>query len=156
VPYGVAVNIPAGVVYEAGFDGPMSVIDTRTNKVTTTIPVPSDAFMITAENRATRIVYGTDCAAAGRVFVVDGNSSKIIASAPVGRWPRGLASFAPGGILFVADSLGRSVSVVSEKTSKVIATVRVGNEPSDVTLASNRSAYVANKLSNTVSVITWP
>ena len=156
VPYGIAVNIPADIIYEAGFDGPMSVINASTNKVSSTIGVPGDAFMIVAVNRQTRIIYGTDCAAAGRVFVVDGNSSKIIASAPVGPWPRGLASYAPGGILFVADSLGRSVSVVSEKTSKVITTVQVGNEPSDVTLASNHSAYVANKLSNTVSVITWP
>ena len=69
-------------------------------------------------------------------------SSSPIAISADGRW---VWSVNPGA---------GNVSVIYTKTNRVVATVRVGDEPQSVALdPNNRYAYVANAASGTVTVI---
>jgi YVTN family beta-propeller protein len=58
-------------------------------------------------------------------------------------------------IVYVTDGDGNAVSVINGKHNKVTATVGVGTAPYGVGVdPATSTAYVANDVSNTVSVIT--
>ena len=59
-----------------------------------------------------------------------------------------------GKFVWVVNPGADTVSVICTETNKVIATIKVGDEPQSVALdPNNRYAYVANAASGTVTVI---
>jgi len=68
--------------------------------------------------------------------------------------PRSVAVAQDGKTLYVTDTSGDSVQVISAATGQVTATIRVGDLPWQIVLsASGKTAYVANPDSDSVSVI---
>jgi len=60
----------------------------------------------------------------------------------------------PSGLVFVANSIDGTVSVVSTLTNKLVATIPVGSKPEGVSVSPDGSrVYVTNRGSNSVSVI---
>ncbi len=70
------------------------------------------------------------------IFSVDAQGFTIVASVPVGMEPCALAE-APDGIVWVANHLSDSVSIVDVTASppKVVRTLLVGDEPRDIFFA---------------------
>lgn len=126
----------------------VSVIDTATKKVTATIPT---------KGSPTQVAFSPDGSEA-YVVTADGLftfSTKTLTktgfTSGLGE-PRSVA-VAPDGTLYVTDTDGNSVKVLTPG-GRVTATISVGELPWDVVVsADGKTAYVANPDSDTVSVI---
>ena len=72
----------------------------------------------------------------------------------VGYYPVGLAYDPVRNEIFVANSADDTVSVMSDSTYEVVATIPVGNQPVGVTYDSVKNqVYITNLADNSVSVI---
>src|SRR5947209_4422248 len=78
----------------------------------------------------------------------------LISTIPVGTFPYGITygTAYGNGNVYVALLGGNSVSVISDMTNSVVATIQVGTRPYGVAFG-NGNVYVANYDSNSVSVI---
>ena len=74
----------------------------------------------------------------------------VIRTIPVGAQPFGVA--AAGGLLFVANNGGTTVSIIDTASNTVTGSIVVGNGPGEVVVDGGR-AYVGNFTDGTVSVV---
>lgn len=107
-------------------------------------------------------------ASANRVAIVDTSAHEVVGNMSVGSGPQAIATDPLGGIhwLFVANTKSNSLTVLDADTHRTHATLAVGQEPVSVAVASSTSGirgsssssslevYVANRASQTLSVIT--
>jgi YVTN family beta-propeller protein len=140
--------------------GTVSVIDTTTNKVTTTIPVGDLGGEVgVAVAPGGRRVYVANDADPGALLVIDTVKNTVIASIPIGSYPLGVAVAPDGRTAYVvnpgpAPDYAGIVSVIDTAINKVITTIAVGSYPFGVAVAPDGGKlYVVNALSETVSVI---
>jgi YVTN family beta-propeller protein len=88
------------------------------------------------------------------VSVIDPASNAVVASVPVGLFPRDVAIRPDGLFAYVANNGSNTVSVINTLTSRVVATVSVGIAPTFVAMRPDGVFfYVANDGSGTISVI---
>ncbi len=100
-----------------------------------------------------RLIYVV-CEGSDEVRVVDTATRKVVASIPVGRVPRGIASSPDGRTLYVTNSWSDNVSVIDAAQMRVVETLPAGFEPTGVVVdSSGTTLYVANRLSSDISVI---
>ncbi len=110
-----------------------------------------------------RFAYVTE-ADANRVAIVDTREHSVVGSMPTGSSPQAIAVDPSGSLhwLFVADTAGNTLTILDSDTQRVKATLTVGNAPVSVAVAASNSGisdpstlevYVANRQSQTVSVI---
>src|SRR2546427_12060624 len=77
----------------------------------------------------------------------------VVATIAVG-WPVGLAYDGGTGEIFVWNEVSNEVTIISDSTNAVMATVSVGSFPVGVAYdAQKGEIFVANSGANTVSVI---
>ena len=152
-PEAVAVNPVTRTVYVANFGGvSMSVINGRTNTVTTTvqdIEFPQQIAVDTANNT----VYVPDDI--GRLLVINGATNTRTATIQVGRELEGAAVNPLAGTVYVTDTFDNTISLINTRTNKVTSTFTVGNNL-PFAIAANpliSTAYVTNRANNTVSLI---
>lgn len=132
--------------------GTVSVIDTSTNTVATTIPVGVYPAGVAVNNAGTR-AYVTN-AGHNTVSVIDTLSNTVIKTIDVGVSPLGLAVNTAGTKVYVANSGANTVSVIDTSNNAVTATVNVGVNPYGVaTNQAGTRVYVTNYGGDTVSVI---
>ena len=168
----MAVTPDGGRVYVANsFSDTVSVIDTRTNTVVDTDPTTDGVNPIPVGDAPTGVAAAPD---GSRVYVtnrLDDTVSVINAATnsvvglpiAVGRDPWGVAVTPDGGRVYVANRASNTVSVIETRTNTVVDTdpttdgvnpIRVGSRPFGVAVTPYGSrVYVANALSNSVSVI---
>jgi YVTN family beta-propeller protein len=79
----------------------------------------------------------------------------ILANIPVGKGPLTVAFGPVDSVAYVTNSLEDTVSVIDTASNTVMATVKVGQNPQHVfiNLGERTAAYVANKGSNTISIV---
>ncbi|MEX2148989.1 MAG: YncE family protein [Steroidobacteraceae bacterium] len=149
---GTAVHAePFAYVTNQGFTN-VSVIDTASNTVTTTVTVSSHLFevAITPDGAYAYFTNGI----ADYVSVIDTASNTATATVTVGAAPRGVAFTPDGAFAYVANLGSNNVSVIDAASNTVSTTVTVGTAPWGVAITPDGAfAYVANLGSNNVSVI---
>ena len=151
-PTGLVVHPTGARLYVGSEVGPLSVIDTASNTVATTIPV-GDVIIGVAINPAGTEVYATDFAD-GTLSVIDTAHDTLTTTVPVGAGAYGVAVHPDGSRVYVANNGDNTVSVLDAATAAVIATVPVGEGPNGVALdPTGAHLYVANGTSDSVSVI---
>lgn len=133
----------------------MSVIDTATDTVSSTVPVSGNPRGLAVSPDGSR-VYVTD--SGSTVSVIDTATDTVSATIGlgVGGGSSGLAvAFAPDGAHAYVTSAGDNrVYVIATATHSVTAAIGVGYSPHGVMVTPDGSrAYVANYFSNSVSVI---
>ena len=130
----------------------VSVINTSSNLVVTTIPVGTNPWGV-AVNQAGSFVYITN-QGSNNVSVISTSTNTVTATIPVGIAPSGIA-FAPNGqTAYVAKSGSNSISVIKTSTKLIIATIPVQTYPYGIAVTPNGGlVYVANFNSKSVSVI---
>jgi YVTN family beta-propeller protein len=129
---GVAITPDGRWVYVAdGLNNGVSVINTTSNSLSTTIPGFSDPFEVAVSPNGSK-VYVTNFALGnpGFVSVIDTDMNTIVVpSIPVGSAPAGLAVTPDGNRIYVANLVSNDVSVIDTGSNAVIATIPVGNNP---------------------------
>ncbi|MBK6993646.1 MAG: HYR domain-containing protein [Lewinellaceae bacterium] len=164
---GCNVSLLTGIRYFAYIanSNSISVVNTGTNIVETTIPVGNKPVMAAATGSATNPT-------ANRLYVVNSNSNSVsvintnthsvIATIGVGDNPvaaaTGSATNPTANRIYIVNSNSNSVSVINPMTNSVEATIAVGGKPVAAATgsATNPTAnriYVVNSNSNSVSVI---
>lgn len=138
---------PAGRVlgYVANNGGGVSVIDTATNAVSTTIADSggNSPYMAAVAFDGTR-GYVTN-SVQNTLTVIDTPTNTVDKSIPVGLHPAGVAVAPGGGFAYVTNYLDGTVSVVDTATLAVTATVTVGSNADGVVVTKDGSAvYVTH------------
>ncbi|MFD4673980.1 beta-propeller fold lactonase family protein [Lentzea sp. NPDC058450] len=138
---------PAGRVlgYVANNGGGVSVIDTATNAVSTTIadgngnsPYMAAVAFDGTRGYVTNTVQNT-------LTVIDTPTNTVDKSIPVGSHPAGVAVAPGGGFAYVTNYLDGTVSVVDTATLTVTATIAVGSNADGVVVTKDGSAvYVTH------------
>jgi YVTN family beta-propeller protein len=125
-PYGVTVNPLLNTIYVALINGNVSVINGKTNEITTTTPVGiSDAGI--AVDITTGNVFATNSVGfpdAGSVGVLD-KTGDLLSTVPAGNFPLGIDVDLGTHLVFVANSGDNTISVINGKTDAVNSTLPV-------------------------------
>jgi YVTN family beta-propeller protein len=131
----------------------VSVIDTATNTVTTTISGFSSPWGVAVTPNGLK-VYVTNLGS-NTVSVIDAVTNMVTGSPiTVGTEPISAAVTPDSSTVYVTNFGSSNVSVIDTATNMVTATISVGMSPASVVFTPDGStAYVGNTGSNTVSVI---
>ena len=140
---------PLAYVTNAG-SGTVSVINTATNSVLTTVPVGVSPEQVAVSLNGL-FAYVTN-PGSDNVSVIDTATNTVVATILVGTGPAGIAA-TPNGAVYVANSGSNNVSVIDTATNTVVATIVVDSGPAGVAITPNGAVYVANFVANNVSVI---
>lgn len=141
-------------------DGTVTVIDTKTDRVVTTIDVgarprgirtsPDGKLVYVALSFSNQQTPGT----INKIAAIDHQTGKVVAQYDAGTDPEQFAISKDGRQLFISNEDAGTASIVDTSSGKVISTVVVGIEPEGVTISPDgRWVYVTAETSNTVSVI---
>ncbi len=152
------------VTHWAGSSEALSVIDTATNLVVSSIGVVnSRRVAATPDGRFAYVTTFGDWPSGGSIVVIDATDFSIVATIPLEEtYPGGLAFSAGGQFLYFTDPSRSTLSVIATATNSVVASFAVGrsfsafgsNIPLSIAFAPDGAlAYVANSQSATVSVI---
>jgi YVTN family beta-propeller protein len=137
-PNGVAVH-PAGTfVYVVNHaSDTVSVVDTATHAVVSTVPVgeaphgmavhPAGTFVYVTNTHGAAI-YG-ESTTNGSVSVIDTATNTVTATVPVKGVPYGVAVHPAGTFVSAASFNGNAVSVIDSVTHRLEATLSVGERP---------------------------
>src|SRR5688572_19372268 len=113
----------------------VSVIDTATNTVTTTVPVgsfPSDVAI--TPDGAFAYVVNRGFGDPSDVSVIDTASNTVTATVAVGRRPTRIAIMPDGAFAYVTNLFDDNVSVIDTASNTVITTVTVASAPIGVAI----------------------
>jgi len=184
--YGVAYDFAKGEIFVANeYGNCLTVISDRDNSVITTIDlgndnenngvgmyplnVAYDSAMgeIFVVDLGVNTIAGSSSASAGMVSVVSDATNTVIATIPVGADPTGIVYDSAKGEVFVSNAGTNpgdtsaanfntgTVSVISDVTNSVVATVLVGPFPASAALAydSGKSEFFVVTIPKSVSII---
>jgi YVTN family beta-propeller protein len=133
----------------------ISIIDTATLTIinSTTLPLPPNGLALTPDG--TQLWVALDTASGNRVLVFD-PALQLMREIPVCRMPMNIAFRSNGGQGFVSCAFDGAVSIVQVSDGRVLNTVRVGDNPNGIAVASDpntgaNTVYVANTNSNSIS-----
>ncbi|MFJ6789358.1 IPT/TIG domain-containing protein [Streptomyces angustmyceticus] len=152
-PIWAAITPDGRHVYVTNFGASsISVIDTRTRSVITTIGVTSGPWeiVITPDGlRAYAACFGTDS-----VAVIDTATHTVIGTVPGLNKPLGLTVTPDGSRLYAASLGGDRVDVISTATDTLIASVPLSSGPRGVAVTPDGTqVYVTEEGANAVTVI---
>jgi YVTN family beta-propeller protein len=129
----------------------VSVIDTESNAVSSTIPVGTGPVGVAVKPDGSKVYVAIN--GSNTVSVIDTASNAVSSTIPVGTGPVGVAVTPDGSKAYVAINGSNTVSVI-DTTSNAVSTIPVGTGPVGVAVTPDGSkVYVAINGSNTVSVI---
>lgn len=152
-PFGISITPNGEYAYVTnGGSASVSVINTATNTVSSTIPVGISPFGV-AITPDGEYVYVTNGGSAS-VSVIETATNTITATIIVGIGPYGVAITPNGEYAYITNFGTSTVSVVSTASNMVVATIPVGNSPQGIAITPDgKYVYVANFGGGTVSVV---
>jgi YVTN family beta-propeller protein len=146
---GIAVRPDGRRAYAANFyDQSVSVIDTGTNTVITTVPAgPTPNAVAVANNK----VYVANWTSPATVTVIAAESNTLITTIPVdtGTSDPQLAASPDGRRVYVTNQIGSNVPVIDTATDTVIATISVDISVSAAVSRDGSKVYIANRSNHT-------
>jgi YVTN family beta-propeller protein len=129
-PNGVAVTPDGAKVYVSNkYDNNVSVIDTATNTVTTTIPVGNEPLGIAVTPDGTKVYVANEGVGSESVSVIDTATNTVTATVPGLLTPIGVSVTPDGTKVYVASWGNDTVSVIDTSTDNLITNVPVGHNP---------------------------
>lgn len=145
--------------YVANDSNKISVIDTATNTVVSTIPILSyeDLTKFIAITPDGSFGYVTNLS--NVVAVIDTCTNTVVDTVTSGTFPVGVSATPNGKYVYVvnsglATSSSGTVSCIDTSTNEVVATITVGRNPVGIAISPKCNfAYVTNSKSDNVSVI---
>ncbi|XVV13911.1 YncE family protein [Actinoplanes sp. CA-131856] len=152
-PHAVGFSADLGRAFAANHESNLvSVIDMRTNKLVTTIPVSRapHSIAVSPDGRVVLVAgYEADTA-----DLIDANTLRRSGPFKVGSDPQSVGISADGRHAYVVNEGDNTVSVLNTTTGVATATVKVGGSPRAITVAPDgKFAYVSNGRDHTISVL---
>ncbi len=89
----------------------------------------------------------------GTVLIYNANDWSLASTINVGRMPSEVTFSVDGSMVFVANTMDATVSVINPVDKTVLATIAVGEDPVGAWPASNGKMYVDNETDQTISEI---
>lgn len=133
-------------------DNNVTVVNTATNAVVTTIPVGTTPFGVAASPDG-KTIYVANINSLS-VSVISTATNQVTGAIKVSGQPYGLAVSPDGTLLYVTNHSGTNITVVNTSNNSTSRLVTVGGIPYEVVFQpSGANAYVANNASSTVTVI---
>jgi YVTN family beta-propeller protein len=122
-------------------DNAVAVLDTATNRVLTTIPVPAGphGLVVTQDGRWVYVSSDGD----SKVSVIDTSTDQVVKSIEVGQSPHGLAITPDGSLVLVADFGTSQVVFINTTNNQVIGQVSVASPHNIAISPDGQTAYVA-------------
>jgi YVTN family beta-propeller protein len=149
-PQKIIVSPDGRLAYATTADG-LSVIDTATRTVTTTLGFPG---------RPEGVAFSPDSSRAyvallgGFVSVFDTRTNAVLATVPVGELPQAIAATPDGRFVYCVNATDGTVSVIDTAGNTVTATVPVAPSPNLAAVSPDgRSLYVYGRDAEALSVI---
>jgi YVTN family beta-propeller protein len=131
----------------------VAIVDTTTNKVIKTIPLPSGAVYV-AFSPDGHQAYITNGDSTNTVTVINTANYTKAGTITVGQKPGAIAFSPDGSVAYVTNQLDNTVSVINTATKTSIKTIAVGKNPLGVAASPDgKYLYVTNVLDSTVTVI---
>lgn len=129
----------------------ISVVDTETDKVITTINVGNSPSGVVANPTGTKVYVAN--ADSKSISVIDTATNKVIDTINVGRKVFGIVINQLGTKVYATNYNDNSVSVV-DTTTRVVDTINVGRAPLGIAInPSGTKVYVANYWNDSVTII---
>src|SRR5215510_2603328 len=135
-------------------DGTLSVLDTRSGKVETTVPVGKRPRGIgfTPDHSQVYVALGEE----NVIAVVDIHTLQVVKKLPAGSDPENFAVH-PNGHIYLSNEDANQASVLDPVAGKVVAEIPVGIEPEGVGISPDgKLAMVTSESTHMVHVITIP
>jgi YVTN family beta-propeller protein len=137
--------------------GTLTVLDTATNAVRATIPVPAGPpqyLTFSPDGRRVYVSIWDKARTVASVGVLDTAANTMITTIPVRTRPYLSAVTPDGRLLYVPNHDSGTISVIDTASNDVVGEIRVAPNPHWIEMSDDgRRAYVANHESNLVSVI---
>ena len=124
-------------------DNAVAVIDTGTNRVLTTIPIPAGPHGLVISPDGRRVYASSD--GDSRVSVISTVTDRVVSSIDVGKAPHGMAINRSGSLVLVAVFGASQVAMIDTVRNEVVARVPVGNPHNIAISPDGRTAYVASQ-----------
>ena len=153
-PTGVVFSPDGSRAYVTNFgSNTVSVINTATNTVTTTITVGSAPYAAAITPNGGQLYVAN--ATSNTVSVINTTTNTVTATIAVGTGPYAVAVTPNGGQVYVTNTYANTVSVINTTTNTVIATFSTGGRnPRGITASPDGTRlYIANAGSNTITVV---
>src|SRR5438128_7759580 len=152
-PVAAAQSAPAPKAYVGLFnDNAVAVLDTGTNQILATIPVPTGPHGIVITPDGRWVYVSSD--GASTVSVIDTNTDAVTDSIDVGQTPHGLAITPDGGMVLVAGFGTNQVSAIDTATNQILWKVGVHNPHNIAITQDGKTAYVASQGQNAPALAT--
>lgn len=124
-------------------DNTVAVIDTGTNRVLTTIPIPAGPHGLAMSPDGRRVYASSD--GASTVSVISTVTDRVVSAIEVGKSPHGLAITPDGRTVLVAVFGTSQVAFIDTVRNEVVAKIPVGSPHNIAITPDGREAYVASQ-----------
>jgi YVTN family beta-propeller protein len=150
--WGMALNETSGTLYVTR-PGYAEVAVLQAGSLTPTRIPTGQIPCSVAVNSNTNQVYVANYAD-DSITVIDGTTSKAVATIPVGRRPQSVTVDLRFNLVYVANTLGNSVTVIDGGDNRVLATVNAGHAPYALAIHSaSGKLHVANEDKTSFTVL---
>ncbi|HET8999923.1 MAG TPA: plastocyanin/azurin family copper-binding protein [bacterium] len=122
-------------------DNAVAVLDTGTNRVLSTIPIPAGPHGLVISPDGRRVYASSD--GSSTVSVISAVTDRVVSSIEVGKSPHGLAISRDGRQVLVAVFGASQVVAIDTVRNQVVARIPVGNPHNIAISPDGRTAYVA-------------
>jgi YVTN family beta-propeller protein len=111
-------------------------------------PSPDDLVLSADGTRLYAVLSGT-----GEVVAIDTAKRAVAGRVPVGKVPRGIAITPDGARLYVTNSWADTITEIDAAKMQPLRTLPAGFEPTGIAFDGRGALYVANRLSDNVTVV---
>jgi YVTN family beta-propeller protein len=111
--------------------GSVAVVDGGGDSVVARIPLPNhgQALSMTGNEQATTVVFGVHSDIGNYAYFVSAPNDSVVSVLPVGREPWGTLFSSTTGLVYSANSMSNSVTVMAGDGSRVLKTLPVAVDP---------------------------
>jgi len=153
VSAGGAVSAAAAPKVYVGLfrDDAVAVIDTGTNRVVGTIPVPKGPHGLVVTPNGAKVYVSSD--GDSTVSVIDTTSDRVVRSVDVGTNPHGLAISADGSRVMVSGFGSNQVLFIDTASDQVVGRVPVAQPHNGALSADSRIAWVGSQQQGATALV---